>query len=83
MLSNLESKMPIQTGDPEDTISIDVRRKFVLQDSIQEGKKKKMKDVTCKWLKVTFVGECGIDSGGPRQSFICPKCCTIPSFLWR
>ena len=55
MLSNLESKMPVQTGDPENTISIDVRREFVLQDSIREGKKKKMKDVTCKWLKVSNV----------------------------
>ena len=52
MLSNLESKMPVH---PEDTISIDVRREFVLQDGIREGKKNKMKDVTCKWLKVSNV----------------------------
>ena len=44
--------MPVQTGDPEDTISIDVRRDFVLQDSLREGKQRKMEDVTCKWLKV-------------------------------
>jgi len=52
VLFSLETKMPLQTGDPADAISIDIRREFILQDSLREGKKKKMGDVTCKWLKV-------------------------------
>lgn len=40
---------------------------YVLQDAMREGRKSKFDPY--KLLKVTFVGEGAIDSGGPRREF--------------
>jgi hypothetical protein len=46
---------------------IDVGRDFVLKDALRECKKNKFSPK--KLLKVKFVGESGIDTGGPRRVF--------------
>lgn len=47
--------------------TIDVRRSMILKDGLREGKKARF-DPT-KLLKVHFVGEEGIDTGGPSREF--------------
>ena len=50
ILKSLEPK----SIDPEDKLSIDVRRECVLEDAIREGKKRKF---NChKYLKVLYLG---------------------------
>lgn len=54
----------LQDGD---SLHIDVRRWCFIDDAIREGKKTKF-DLN-KRLRVQFVGEVGVDTGGPRREF--------------
>ena len=63
-------------------MEIDIRRSFVLQDALREGRKKKFcpkkelkvkKNMSCTELlyliQVEFVGEGAVGTGGPRREF--------------
>ncbi|XP_065906067.1 G2/M phase-specific E3 ubiquitin-protein ligase-like [Dysidea avara] len=54
-------------GELNDEFTINVRRSNLLQDALKEARKKKF-DVN-KRMKVTFVGESGVDLGGPKREF--------------
>ncbi|XP_064389314.1 uncharacterized protein LOC135337323 isoform X2 [Halichondria panicea] len=47
--------------------SIDVRRGFVVEDGIREAKKKRFN--TSNLLRVSFVSEAAVDTGGPLREF--------------
>ena len=78
----MSSLAPVST-DPDDKLSIDIRRECVLRDALREGKKKKFCTKKCLkvivvisscsvftiYLQVTFVDEGAIDAGGPRREF--------------
>lgn len=55
------------SDDDEDVRRVAVRRKHILQDTLDTLKRIPWK--ATKYIKVTFIGEPGVDDGGPRREF--------------
>ncbi|XP_065900336.1 G2/M phase-specific E3 ubiquitin-protein ligase-like isoform X1 [Dysidea avara] len=65
--NNIQSIIQHLQSSLNDELSIDIRRSNLLKDALKEAKKKKFDPM--KSLMVTFVGEAGIDYGGPKREF--------------
>ena len=55
------------SDDIEDVRRVAVRRKHILQDTLNTLKRIPWK--ATKYIKVAFIGEPGVDDGGPRREF--------------
>ena len=63
----LHQRVITLSDDSEDVRRVAVRRKHILQDTLDTLKRIPWK--ATKYIKVTFVGEPGVDDGGPRREF--------------
>ena len=60
-------RVKLLSYDDDDTRRITVRRKHILQDTLTALRIKPW--VSSKHIQVTFVGEPGVDDGGPRREY--------------
>ena len=63
----LDHRMKILSDDDEDIRRVTIRRKSILQDTLTTLRQKPWK--ASKHIQVTFIGEPGVDDGGPRREY--------------